>query len=225
MTVVNLSTVNVKEWVKERNNVYIGRAKGTLLPESKWANPFKIADWGSRETVVKLYKQYLLEDEELLNSLGDLKGKNLGCWCAPNLCHGDILHHLLLLHPANVTMGDDQLTLNSVQTLIQTLLEKSNQQIMKHITEQFTTLNTNINTNRDLIVAAAKTADDAKTLAEKNEKSLNDLNDRMQELEEDKNRHAEQNSLHTIQINVLARRLEDQTNRNSRNSIIIKGDV
>ena len=29
-----------------------------------------------------------------LNSISELKGKVLGCWCAPKLCHAQILHKL-----------------------------------------------------------------------------------------------------------------------------------
>ena len=26
-----------------------------------------------------------------MNSLHELKGKQLGCWCKPGVCHGDVL--------------------------------------------------------------------------------------------------------------------------------------
>ena len=35
------------------------------------------------------------KNKELMNSLKELKGKVLGCWCCPELCHGNILLDLL----------------------------------------------------------------------------------------------------------------------------------
>jgi hypothetical protein len=64
--------------------VYIGRP-------SKWGNPFVIGRDGNRDEVVRKYLDYILENKELLKDLPELKGKNLGCYCAPQLCHGDVL--------------------------------------------------------------------------------------------------------------------------------------
>ena len=78
-------------------DVYIGRRftmGGWNLQESKWANPFKIKDYGSAEAVVEKYRDYLMKKPELLACLPDLKGKVLGCWCKPGVCHGDILVEL-----------------------------------------------------------------------------------------------------------------------------------
>jgi len=76
---------------KESYDVYIGRP-------SKWGNPyshkegtlaeFKVAN---RAEALEKYEKYLLENETLFNSLIELQGKTLGCWCKPNKCHGDIL--------------------------------------------------------------------------------------------------------------------------------------
>ena len=76
---------------KESYDVYIGRP-------SKWGNPyshkegtlaeFKVAN---RAEALEKFEKYLLENETLFNSLIELKGKTLGCWCKPNKCHGDIL--------------------------------------------------------------------------------------------------------------------------------------
>ena len=91
--IVNLYTVeNLHDWVKQKNNIYIGRARKSLQA-SIWGNPFKIGPY-DRDTAVLLYEQYLLGNRELLRSLPDLKGKTLGCWCAPLRCHGEILHRL-----------------------------------------------------------------------------------------------------------------------------------
>ena len=64
------------------------------LSESIWANPFSISKTQDRETVVKLYKDYVVSNSDLVKELPSLKGKTLGCWCAPEGCHGDVLLQL-----------------------------------------------------------------------------------------------------------------------------------
>jgi len=43
-----------------------------------------------------LYHSWLESNEKdgLLQDLGELKGKDLVCWCSPLPCHGDILLEL-----------------------------------------------------------------------------------------------------------------------------------
>lgn len=79
---------------KEEFDVYIGRG-------SKWGNPFSHKEGtlaehvvGSREEAIAKYEEYLLSNQELVDSLPELKGKVLGCWCKPKACHGDILLNL-----------------------------------------------------------------------------------------------------------------------------------
>lgn len=69
---------------REQYDVYIGRP-------SKWGNPFEIGRDGSRKDVIEKYRAYLLNNPSLLSDLHELKGKVLGCWCAPASCHGDVL--------------------------------------------------------------------------------------------------------------------------------------
>lgn len=80
---------------KEKYDVYIGRP-------SKWGNPFThIKDKktqaefvvSNRQEAIEKYREYILKSD-LLNDLHELKGKVLGCWCAPLPCHGDILLEL-----------------------------------------------------------------------------------------------------------------------------------
>jgi hypothetical protein len=76
--------------------VYIGRAnKRYGLEESKWANPYKIGKDGTRQEVIEKYRAYIKSRPDLLASLSDLEGQPLGCWCAPEPCHGDVLIELL----------------------------------------------------------------------------------------------------------------------------------
>ena len=70
---------------KENYDVYIGRS-------SKWGNPFKD---GTRKQVIEKYRKYILSNKELLDSLDELEGKILGCWCKPKSCHGDVLVELI----------------------------------------------------------------------------------------------------------------------------------
>lgn len=74
--------------------IYIGRcnpARG--LPQSKWANPFKVKDYGL-DVAIEKYKQFLMDSPELLGEISNLRGKYLVCWCKPGKCHGDILVNL-----------------------------------------------------------------------------------------------------------------------------------
>lgn len=92
---------NLKEWMDDNDNVYIGRKgvvfiDGQRFPKdsSVWANPYKISENETREDVIKKYEKYIREKivkENLLNELKKLNGKNLGCWCKPLACHGDVL--------------------------------------------------------------------------------------------------------------------------------------
>jgi len=70
---------------------------------SKWSNPYShkentLAQFkvDNRKQAIVLFEKYLLNNEDLLNSLSELKYKRLGCVCKTNttpneLCHGDIL--------------------------------------------------------------------------------------------------------------------------------------
>lgn len=84
--------------VVQNCDVYIGREctlGGWNLPRSKWANPFRISPGKSIDTVLALYETHVRSNKELIDSLDELRGKRLGCWCKPNKCHGDILVKIL----------------------------------------------------------------------------------------------------------------------------------
>jgi len=72
---------------RDQYDVYISRP-------SKWGNKFVIGKDGTRKEVVEKYRQWVLQQPELMASLGELKGKRLACWCSPNLCHGNVLAEL-----------------------------------------------------------------------------------------------------------------------------------
>jgi hypothetical protein len=73
---------------KDDFDVYIGTP-------SKWENPFEIGRDGKRSEVLQKYKNYILNNKDLLADLDELRGKTLGCWCSPKPCHGDILIKLI----------------------------------------------------------------------------------------------------------------------------------
>jgi len=69
-------------------DVYIGRP-------GPYGNPFTIGKDGNREEVVEKYAEWVLTQPELLATIRtELCGKVLGCFCAPKLCHGDIIVEL-----------------------------------------------------------------------------------------------------------------------------------
>lgn len=78
---------------REKFDVYIGRP-------SKWGNPFTfkagtIADFVvPYDEVLPRYEAWLREQPHLMSSIHELRGKVLGCWCAPKMCHGDVLARL-----------------------------------------------------------------------------------------------------------------------------------
>lgn len=83
-------------------DVYIGRP-------SKYGNPFShlpdsagSVKVSSRDEAVDNYRKWVLGEmtvpglipPSLDDIRRDLAGKVLGCWCAPNRCHGDVLVEL-----------------------------------------------------------------------------------------------------------------------------------
>lgn len=72
---------------RERHHVYIGRP-------SKWGNPFVVGKDRTREQVIAQYERWLCDQPALMAALPELRGKVLGCWCAPRACHGDVLVRL-----------------------------------------------------------------------------------------------------------------------------------
>lgn len=85
--------------------VYIGRP-------SRWGNPFVIGKHGSRSEVILLYKNRLIHELQetpgLVPTLRSLRGKALGCYCAPKPCHGDVLAELADMDDAELTETIDE---------------------------------------------------------------------------------------------------------------------
>jgi hypothetical protein len=75
---------------RDNYDVYIGRGKGSIF-----GNPFPITERCDRECVIALFTDYVLKTPSVLSRLHELKDKVLGCFCAPNLCHGDMIVWML----------------------------------------------------------------------------------------------------------------------------------
>jgi hypothetical protein len=90
--VVNLhSHETLIQWATERDKfVRIDR-------KTAWGNPFLMGDNadpkdGNRADVIAAYRDHYLPNKPSLRArLDELRGKALGCWCAPEPCHGDVL--------------------------------------------------------------------------------------------------------------------------------------
>ena len=86
------------EWRSRADAAYIGRAM-RFVPgaetASRWANPFSVERYG-RARCLELFEARVRGNHGgLWDALEELRGKELGCWCAPERCHGDVLRALL----------------------------------------------------------------------------------------------------------------------------------
>ena len=75
-------------------DVYIGRAgKGQ---DGYFGNPFS---GPSKEANIKQFRTYFMDriktDREFYRRVLELRGKRLGCFCAPKPCHGDVIAQYL----------------------------------------------------------------------------------------------------------------------------------
>ncbi len=66
-------------------DIYIGRP-------GPWGNPFRVGRDGTRADVIAKHRAWFLQQPALIErARRELRGKTLGCWCAPAACHGDVL--------------------------------------------------------------------------------------------------------------------------------------
>lgn len=72
---------------------YIGRP-------SIFGNPFPLHNENDREAVLQKYIEYfnrrIDSDIDFKKAVESLRGFDLACWCAPRLCHGDVILDWLL---------------------------------------------------------------------------------------------------------------------------------
>lgn len=80
-------TTRVVHVNKHEYDVYIGRP-------SPFGNPFVLGKDGTRPEVLVKYRHWLaerLQDDLFRAKVLALRGKRLGCYCVPSLCHGHVL--------------------------------------------------------------------------------------------------------------------------------------
>jgi hypothetical protein len=80
--------------VPEPNEVRIDRT-------TKWGNRYRIGPDGTREEVIAKHREWIRTQPHLMAVLGELRGRDLLCWCSPLACHGDNLVELVREHFPN----------------------------------------------------------------------------------------------------------------------------
>jgi hypothetical protein len=63
----------------------------------------------TREEAVEKYREWIPTQPQLLAQLWILKGKRLGCYCAPLPCHGDVLCELAEAIPWTAEMYEAEI--------------------------------------------------------------------------------------------------------------------
>lgn len=81
---MNLTPPIVVNLRNESYDRYIGRG-------SIWGNPFKIDANNTREDVIRLYERDIRGRSYLIDLIPNLAGLKLGCYCAPQACHGHVI--------------------------------------------------------------------------------------------------------------------------------------
>ena len=104
---INRGFRNFNDWDSNQSNLYIGRDNHYVpgVIGSKWQNPFQVKKYGLEQCLI-LYEKRIRDDPDLMDAIPELNGKELGCWCKPSACHGDILIKLFKEH-FNITDDHD----------------------------------------------------------------------------------------------------------------------
>jgi len=98
--VLNIRTLKREGVLGKTPGIFIGRP-------SPFGNPFKIGRDGTRAQVIEKYRVYLSQKPDLVEKARrELKGQNLLCFCAPDLCHGDVLLALVNSHSDSAVLLD-----------------------------------------------------------------------------------------------------------------------
>lgn len=94
--------------------------------KSEWGNPFELPGDGDRATVIANYAAHFIPFKpSLLGKVNGLQGKALGCWCAPEPCHGHVLAALALAD------GDQRPTLaDGLAALLDLVEQKSHEEFV-----------------------------------------------------------------------------------------------
>lgn len=99
--------VKVVHCKKQKYDFYIGRGSilgnpYTHLPLNRTTASFQVS---TREEAVDSWERYawnrMKTDEEFLNAILSCENKIVGCYCHPELCHGDRIDNLIMKWKAN----------------------------------------------------------------------------------------------------------------------------
>ena len=94
-----VNITNTDEWT-----VYIGRQNAQYnVKESSFANPYTVDEFG-RETAVRLYTLHFIQklsERSFYRKFCDLEGETLGCWCIPDICHGEVICNAIVAKHRN----------------------------------------------------------------------------------------------------------------------------
>ena len=83
MSPVRIQRQRTRGWRMPPNTIYVGRP-------TRWGNPFDASNSGAIDPAMR----FACETAPLLD-VGELRGKNLACWCALDAaCHADALLEL-----------------------------------------------------------------------------------------------------------------------------------
>ena len=81
--------------LSKKQNTYIGR-KNALLPGSIWGNPFKLINKDPISRFKCILDFYVhVTHSDLFFEIYQLCDTTMGCWCNPQICHGDVLIFLI----------------------------------------------------------------------------------------------------------------------------------
>lgn len=92
--VVNLHDNKCKVYVGRPDAAPKGKTTSGGHPKWGWGNPFSMGGGASRGSVIRQYTKWLMAPERegmRAEARRDLRGKILGCFCAPLQCHGYVL--------------------------------------------------------------------------------------------------------------------------------------
>ena len=80
------------DWAYYCHHVYIGRGNKFIgAVDSKWKNPFRLKDYNQKDSLF-LYTYKVRNNMLLMNSLPEIGGIILGCFCPLGVeCHGQVL--------------------------------------------------------------------------------------------------------------------------------------
>lgn len=83
---------------REPYDIYIGRPSILGNPYSHRTSKHPVRHLATREDAIAAFREYavkrMVEDQEFAAAIRSCRGKVLGCWCAPQPCHGEIILEL-----------------------------------------------------------------------------------------------------------------------------------